>query len=312
MKLRRKLKRTTRQYIIVAIICIIVIGGASLITFIIMTDQMRQEYEERLSEAQNEKIYNQRNVYIAEADISAGEVISKDCIKKLTVYASQPQEIYMQEDGIGKTALLDIPAGTHLLAGMLTDNSVSDELREVEYGTILINSNIIEDDYIDVRIMFPNGEDYIILSKKVLRGYTIDAGSCFLWLNEEEILRMASAVVDAYLYTGAKIYTTKYIEPSLQEGSLITYKPSISTLLLIQDNPNILVTAENALSQQVRKAMENRLAASMSTKVGEIDWALSVNGVTDTDEIPAVLNPDNNTTYKEEQLEKDTDIDYGP
>lgn len=312
MKLKRKLKRTTRQYIIVALICIIIIGGASLITIIIMTDQIRQEYEDRLIEAQNEKISNQRSVYVAEADISAGDVITEDCIKKLTVYASQPQNIYMQEDGFGKTALLDIPAGTHLLAGMLTDNSVSDELREVEYGTILVNSNITTDDYIDVRIMFPNGEDYIILSKKVLRGYSVDIGSCFLWLNEEEILRMASAAVDAYLYTGAKIYTTKYIEPSLQDGSYITYKPAISTLLLIQDNPNILVTAENALSQQVRKAMENRLAASMSTKVGEIDWALSLNEISDTDEIPAVLDPEINKTFIEEQHEKNVDIDYGP
>ena len=199
MKLKRRMKRTTRQYIIVALICIIIIGGTSLVTFVIMTDQMRQEYEDRLTEAHNEMISNQRSVYIAATEISAGDIVSRDCIKKLTVYASQPQESYMQEDGIGKSALLDIPAGAHLLAGMLTDSSVSDELREVEYSLILINSNILEDDYIDVRIMFPNGEDYIILSKKVLRGYSADTVSCFLWLSEEEILRMASAAVDAYL-----------------------------------------------------------------------------------------------------------------
>ena len=312
MKLRSKLKRSTRQYMIVALICIIIIGGASIATIIIMTGQMKQEYEDQLNEVQQEKEKNQRNVYIAEANISAGDIITNSSVKKMTVYASQPKDIYMQEDGIGKTALLDIPAGTHLLSSMLTGTSVSDELREIEYSIILVNSNIVEDDYIDVRIMFPNGEDYIILSKKVLRDYSSDIGSCFLWLTEEEILRMASAAVDAFLYSGAKLYTTKYIEPNLQEESHITYKPSIATLILIQDNPNILETAENTLSHQVRKAMENRLAASLSTKVEEIDWVLSMNGVTNNDELPAVLDPELNQTYQEEKHKKSAEIDYGP
>ncbi len=312
MKLKRKLKRSTKQYIIVALICIIVIGCASIATIIIMTGQMKQEYEGRLKEAQQEKVLNQRSVYITETAISAGDIITEDLVKRKTVYASQPGDIYMQEDEIGKAALLDIPAGTHLLSSMLTNSSVSGELREIEYNIILVNSNIVEDDYVDVRIMFPNGEDYIILSKKVLRGYSADTGSCYLWLTEEEILRMASAAVDAFLYPGSKLYTTKYIEPNLQDGSYITYKPSISTLILIQDNPNILETAETALSSQIRKAMENRLAASLSTKVEEIDWSLSTNGVVDHEDFPTVLNPELNKTYFDEQQEKGSDIDYGP
>ncbi len=312
MRLKRKLKRSTRQYIMVALICIIVIGCASIATITLIAGQMKQEYEGQLKEVQREKAINQRSVYIAETAISVGDIITEDLVTKKTVYASQPEDIYMQEDGIGKTALLDIPAGAHVLSNMLTNTSVSDELREIEYNIILVNSNIVEEDHVDVRIMFPNGEDYIILSKKVLRGYSPETGSCYLWLTEEEILRMASASVDAYLYPGSKLYTTKYIEPNLQDGSYVTYKPSVSTLILIQDNPNILETAETALSSQIRKAMENRLAASMVTKVEEIDWSLSTNGITDHEDIPAVLDPELNKTYLEEQQDKSTDIDYGP
>lgn len=312
MKLKRKLKRTTRQYIIVVLLCMIIIGGASIATFVLMTEQMKQEYEEQLEEARQEKLMNQRSVYVAEETINAGDIISEDLVKRMTVYASQPEDIYMGEEDMGKTALLNIEAGTHLLGSMLTDTPVSDELREIEYNSILVNSNINTDDYIDVRIMFHNGEDYIILSKKVLRGYSPDTGSCLLWLTEEEILRMASAVVDAYLYRGAKLYTTKYIEPNLQAESYITYKPSISTLILIQDNPNIIKTAENALSRQVRKAMENRLAASLNTKVEEIDWALSTNEVEKNEELPAALDPEIVKSYQEEQQKRSADIDYGP
>ncbi len=312
MKLKRKIKRSTKQYIIVVLLCIIIIGGASLASIVLMTEQLKQEYEAQLQEAEQEKVRYLRSVYVAQTGISAGDVITEDNVKRMTVYAAQPEDTYMEEEGIGKTALLDLEAGTHLLGSMLTENAVTDELREIEYNSILVNSNIMENDYIDVRIMFHNGEDYIILSKKVLQGFSSDTGSCFLWLTEEEILRMASAVVDAYLYRGAKLYTTKYIEPNLQEKSQVTYKPSISTLLLIEDNPNIIETAENALSRQVRKAMENRLAASLTTKVEEIDWALSTNEIEEVEELPAALDPEIVKSYQEEQQKRNADIDLGP
>ncbi len=311
----RRIKRTTKQYIIVALICIMVIGGAALITITQTMKQLRQEYQAQLDEAYRENTENQRNLYVASTDIRAGDKISEANTTKMTVYSSQPEAAFLREKDMGKTALLDIPSGTHLLSSMLTEASVTAELREAEYSIILINANILEDDYTDIRIMFPNGEDYIVLSKKRLKDYVPDSGRCYLWLSEEEILRMASAAVDAYLYTGTKIYTTKYIEPKLQEESQVTYKPGISTLLLIQDNPNILETAETHLSQQVRKAMENRLAASLSINVGEIDWELSPNSSAGTmagEGLPAILDPDVNATYKDELDDKMAEIDYGP
>lgn len=166
------------------------------------------------------------------------------------------------------------------------------------------------------------------MNKKSLKGIQIDSQNCFLWLNEEEILRMSSAIVDAYLYSGARIYTTKYIEPNVQEASKVTYEPSVSTLLLIEKDPNIVNTAANSLSKQVRKAMENRLAQSMNTKVEEIDWELSPNRILAKEENSAVEQegkreeategiPDDpieaeNTTYQAERMDKEAEMDYGP
>jgi hypothetical protein len=311
MRVRRRIKRTTRQYIIVALICIVVIGGAAVITSVILTSQIREEYNQQLSEVYKEKVMNQRNVYVAAGDIMKGDLITADNVKKMTVYSSQPEETYVGEDGMGKAALLDIPEGTHLQNNMLTEMAVTSELREVEYDVINVNTDLINNDTVDIRIFFPNGEDYIILTKKEIKGITADTGSCFLWLTEEEILRMASATVDAYLYNGAKIYTTKYIEPNLQVSSRVTYEPSVSTQLLIRDNPNILETATNELSKQVRKAMENRLAASLTTNVEEIEWELSPNSISE-DSIPEVLKPEENVTYKDESTDKDGELDYGP
>jgi hypothetical protein len=312
MKIQKRMKRTTKQYIIVAFICIVVIGGAAIFTSIVITSQIKEEYNALLNEAYNNMELNQRNVYVATSDILSGEAITKENVEKREVYSSQPQTSFITENEIGKVALVTIPTNTQVLTTMLTDQSISSELREMEYGVVNINSNIINNDTVDVRIFYPNGEDYIVLTKKIMKGITLDTQSCFLWLTEEEILRMSSAIVDAFLYNGAKIYTTKYLEPNLQAASYITYEPSVSTLLLIQDNPNIIKTATDKLSQQVRKAMENRLAASLTTSVEEIDWELAPNELSEQEDVPAVLLPEETATFQDEVKEKEEELDYGP
>jgi hypothetical protein len=312
MKIQKRIKRTTKQYIIVAFLCIVVIGGAAIITSILITNQIREEYETLLEEAQNDLEQNKRSVYVASTDIISGDAITKDNIEKRTIYSSQPQAGFITAHEIGKIALVDIPINTQVLNIMLTENSITKELREMEYGVVNISSNILNNETVDVRIFYPNGEDYIVLSKKIMKNINLDAQSCFLWLTEEEILRMSSAIVDAFLYNGAKIYTTKYIEPNLQEPSLITYEPSVSTLLLIQDNPNIIKTATNEVSKQVRKALENRLAKSLNTNVNEIEWELTPNKLPEPKDTPAELSPEDNANYQEEKQEKEAELDYGP
>ena len=312
MKIERKMKRATKQYIIVATICLIVIGCAAISTALTITAQIREEYQTLLRKAESELNSHQAYAYIASEDIAVGEIISADNAKTKVIFTSQPKESFMTEADMGKAATILIPSGTQLLQTMLTENLNLSDMREMQYEVININSNIINNDRIDVRIFFPNGEDYIVLSKKTIKGLAIDTTSCLLWLEEEEILRMSSAIVDAYLYGGAKLYTTKYIEPNLQEESQITYEPSIATLLLIQDNPNIIRTATTELSKQVRKAMENRMAASMKTDVKEISWELSPNTSYQEEELPATLQSEEKATYQEELTDKEAELDYGP
>lgn len=277
MRIRRRIKRATRQYIIVAFICIIVIGGAAIITSIILTNQIKDEYEHLLAEANLEKERNTRNVYLAATDIKTGDFISKDNVEQKTVYASQPEDTYITSEDIGKVAMVDIPAGTHVQSSMLTGNTISSELRELQYDVININTNITANDTVDVRISYPNGESYIILSKKLLKGYSPETVTCFFWLNEEELLRMSAAIVDAGLYPGSRIYVSKYIEPRIQEASMVNYVPSLSILTLIENDPNIVTICSQDLNREVRKALENRLADSMTSDVKEVDWDVNPN-----------------------------------
>lgn len=274
MRLKRKLKRTTKQYIIVALICIVVIGASALTTSVIAIRQIREEYEYMLNEAESEMNENRRSVYIAVSDIRKGEILTEDMVEKRSVYSSQPADTYISKDDLGKAMMIDIPKGTQIVKGMLAYYSVSPELREVEYDVIHISSNIVANDYVDIRISYPNGENFIVMSKKSLVGFQPGTPICYMWVDEEELLRMSAAIVDAALYPGARLFMTKYIEPNIQDASVITYVPNLSVLSLIEQNPNIVERCSQLLNKEVRKAMENRLAQSFGLDVSSISWDL--------------------------------------
>lgn len=266
------MKRSTRQYITVAIICTVVIGAAATITAFLITRQIRDEYQLLLQEAYEDMRANQRNVYIATRDILNGEVIQEDMLERKTVYSSQPQDSYITKEVIGKTALVDIVTGTQVLNAMVTANDVASNIRELEYQVITMNSNILQHDTVDVRIFYPNGESYIVLAKKKIVGYTPESSSVFLWVDEAELLRMSAAIVDAALYTGSKLYVTRYVEPNYQDASVITYTPSLSILSLIENDPNIIERSSQKLNKDIRKSLENRLTDNMTVDIAAIHW----------------------------------------
>lgn len=285
MKVRKKIRRTTKQYIIVALICIVVIGGAATVTAFLVVGQIRDEYRYRLNQATNELLANQRDVYVASTDIYAGDTITENKLELTRVYSSQPKELYISKKDIGRIAIVDIPCQTQLLTNMLSVENVASELRELEYNVINFNANIAEKDTVDVRICYPNGESYVILAKKIVKGYIPEAAICHLWLNEEEILRMSAAIVDAGLYKGAYLYVTKYIEPNVQEPSIVNYTPGLAILTLLETDPNVLFRATQELSREVRKQLENRLAMSMGVNVAKINWDINPNVSADFDSL---------------------------
>ncbi|MFT4145758.1 MAG: SAF domain-containing protein [Mobilitalea sp.] len=300
--MRRKLKRTTKQYMIVAALCILVMGGAAMATSIIITGQVKDKYTLLLKDAYREMAENKRTIYIANQDIAAGEMITNQNVLIQTVYSQQPVNTFITEADIGKVSIIPIMTGTQLLSGMLTDKSVTSDQREMEYDVIHLNSNIVSNDTVDIRIIYPNGESYVVVSKKVIKGVQTESTSCYFWLSEDELLNMSAAIVDAGLYQGSRLITAKYVEPSIQKASIVTYTPSLQVMSLIESNPDIIELYTQELSEEVRKSLENRLAANMKVDVSAAAWDVSnykfndINGVGTVEEQPDIItssvNPD--------------------
>ena len=123
----------------------------------------------------------------------------------------------------------------------LFEEDFPDDLRMMEYTVINLPNRLEEGSFIDVRIMFPNGLDYIILSKKKVIDHWREEGRqdslIYLHMTEEEILRMSSAIVDASLVEGSSLYAVEYVAPDIEKTTK-TYPANLEVLELISINPS--------------------------------------------------------------------------
>ena len=121
---------------------------------------------------------------------------------------------------------------------------------------VILPSQLEKGETVDIRLRLPSGEDYIVLSKKYVK--QTDSETIWIDVSEEEILTMSNAVVEAYRMEGSLLYATTYIDAGLQNAATPTYIVSQEVISLMNSNPNITVTAMNALSQRYTEAARNQ------------------------------------------------------
>ena len=154
---------------------------------------------------------------------------------------------------------IDVPAGTIVTKDMIvaTGEEITNTQRIQEYNMIVLPSQLKNGDYVDIRLSLPNGQDYIVLSKKQVLGTT--ASTIWLQVDEMEISLLSSAIVESYYYTGLKLYAVPYVEPGIQEASQITYPASPEALNLINQNPNIMEEIVKEYWDKYNSVAQNRV-----------------------------------------------------
>lgn len=172
---------------------------------------------------------------------------------------------YLELNSVPLVAKVTMKKNTLITTELLnkSDNIVQNDVRRQEYNMIVLPMDLVEGDYIDVRIMLPSGQDYIVISKKEVGIPQINGvdSEDTIWVNltENEILHMSCAIIDAYKVRGAKIYATKYTEAGMQEAATPTYPANESTLALLQNNPNILEKAMNEIRTRYNNTNASQL-----------------------------------------------------
>ncbi len=160
---------------------------------------------------------------------------------------------YLELNSVPLVAKVTMRKNTLVTTELLSksDNIVRDDIRKQEYNMVVLPMDLITGDYIDIRIMLPSGQDYIVVPKKEVEIPNVNGvdSQDTIWVNlsEDEILHMSCAIIDAYKIKGAKIYATKYTEAGMQEAATPTYPASESALAILQNDPNIVERAMNEI-----------------------------------------------------------------
>lgn len=159
---------------------------------------------------------------------------------------------YLELNSVPLIAKVTMKKNTLLTTELLSksDNIVQDDVRKQEYNMVVLPIDLTTGDYIDIRAMFPNGQDFIVVAKKEVELPIIDGvdSADTIWMNltEDEILHMSCAIIDVAQVKGAKLYATKYTEAGMQKAATPTYPVNESTSKLLQSDPNVL---EKAMSE---------------------------------------------------------------
>lgn len=174
-----------------------------------------KSYKEGTNQSYNKK-YTQ-SVVVCKRDIIQGEIITEDMVnvvEKINKNTVPNGALTSKDQVVGSVAKYNIAANVPVLDSMFTSEIVAADIRSQEVNTVLMPTDLNTDDYVDIRIMFPNGTDYVVLAQKKIENIV---GSTF-WLNiaEDERLLLNSAIVDSYLNQGSKLYATKYTDATSQ------------------------------------------------------------------------------------------------
>lgn len=223
--------------------------------------KMQAEYEQQIEQLKMQEKQDQRSVWTTVKTVQAGSTLTADDLKAVPMPVSivPPGVITDREAIIGKSAKIELSPGTPLLSSLLYEGQpIPKDLRIKEFQVIQLPSNLKPAQYIDVRIGFPTGEDFVLLSKKKVR----ELSGTVVWLemNELDILQTSSAIIDAYLQ-GARLYALPYMEPGLQEAAVVNYPANPLVLDLMASDPNLLEVAEIELARKLRQTLDDNLNA---------------------------------------------------
>ena len=207
------------------------------------------------------------------SEIKSGEQIDASKIEMVKIAANSLPADYINEtiDVTAYKSKINLQAGTILSASLLySGEELADSTRLIEYNMLTLPSNLTVGDYIDVRFTMPSGQNYIVLSKKQVKN--IQGTTITLYLTEDEILMMSSAIIESYVMKASNLQAIKYVQAGIQESSTPTYSVNSDVYQLIMANYKKGINIEDygkindSYNSDLRQTIEQELGQYVGTE----------------------------------------------
>lgn len=210
--------------------------------------------------------YSYADIFVMARDAVAGEELTADMIKKQRVQSTEDlsgTQSPESEELIGRRLKVSLRKGAMLGTDIVYEGvPIANDERRVELNELCLPQTLKEDEFVDVRIVFPNGEDYLVVGHKRVYRLIRDEEEAVLALElrllEEELLRYQAACVDTRTYRDTRLYVVQYTEES-QPAAQAYYPVNRAVFQLLQWNPNIVELFTVESEQEKRELLEAHL-----------------------------------------------------
>ena len=196
----------------------ILIGLAIGLVFVIITIIISSNIVKGYKEGTNKNFLENytSEVVTFTRDVVQGETITADMLQTTRIHNNTvPSGAYSSTGSlIGKIAKYNIVRNAAVASSMVSDRIISQDVRIQEINTLTLPTDLMVNDFIDVRMMYPSGVEYTVLTEKQVT--KISGSTIWMDMSEEEMLLLNSAIVDSFLTEGTKLYAVKYSDPTTQ------------------------------------------------------------------------------------------------
>ena len=273
------IKRRARQSFFLGFLIALVVMAMVVMALVTKINSLNEENEKL-------KILGPKvKVYTVNRDIEEGEAITVDDLQVAEMQLSanskaidvqnyiDPTIFYKEDEETGEevetsyTAKVKLQTGSVVTLSSLKEGGIADDERMMEYGMIVLPSQLKNGDFVDIRLRLADGTESVVLAKKKIEQCT--ANSVWMKMKEEDILTMNSAIVDAYTVKGSQLRATLYTNPLMQEAVETTYPINVDVLMSIRDNPNILEEAVAALVNKWTESTRNTINSYITATTAE-------------------------------------------
>ena len=177
---------------------------------------------------------------------------------------SNKEKEYVEFENVPVVAKINMSKNTLLTTSYVVaeEENVTADVRTMEYNMLTLPINLTIGDYVDVRITFPDGQDFIVIAKKEIKN--IQGNTVTFDMSEADIVMLNSAIVESYIMKASNIYIAKYVEPGMQEKAANTYVPTAEVMRLIETDSNIVSTAKNELTSRFDANIRNQMNSTVN------------------------------------------------
>lgn len=276
------------------------LAGIPLVGLLMTERQHSQQTAESLNYyEQLHEQYSYASFFVLTRDVPAGEELTADMIREQRVQSAEEllaAASFTKEDLLGKRLKVSLTKGAALSTDMVYEGSVADDERQVELREVYLPQMLRENEFVDIRITFPNGEDYLVVGhKRVYHMIRDDEGvvsALQMRFSEQEQLRYQAACVDTKMYEDTGLYAVRYTG-EFQPAAQVYYPVNRAVFRLMQWDPNIEKLFVVAGEQERRTLLETELEPYLSEGSDQseetADPAPSVAGGTDESKQPLTL-----------------------